>query len=108
MIFASFQAGQIGMLDITDRYHFTQMSVVDLGFNAGPHNHLLSADNTRLVVSDYFLDEDDFGKVHFDGDHIVHLIDVSDTALSLDHDFALDFDTAFDTGPARPHGMAMK
>jgi len=109
MIFASFQAGQIGQLDITDRYHFVQLgNVVDLGFNSGPHNHLLTADQKRLVVSDYFLDEDDFGKVHFDGDHKVHVVDVTTTSLALESNFNLDFNTAFSTGPARPHGMAVK
>jgi hypothetical protein len=28
--------------------------------------------------------------------------------LALDRRFDMDFDTAFDTGSARPHGVAMK
>ena len=28
--------------------------------------------------------------------------------LALDRHFDMDFDTAFATGPARPHGVAMK
>src|SRR5262249_35160470 len=109
LIFALFQAGQVGQLDITDRYHFTQIgNVVDLGFNSGPHNHPLTADQKRLVVSDYFLNEDDFGKVHFEGDHKVHVIDITPTSSTLETSFNLDFNTAFSTGPARPHGMAVK
>lgn len=107
LIFGSFQAGQIGMLDITDREHPVQAAIVNLGVNAGPHDIVLTEDNERLVVTDYFLDEDDFGKIHFEGDHKVHVINVSHDALELDTRFQLDFDTAFAT-PARPHGIAMK
>ncbi|HSB19943.1 MAG TPA: selenium-binding protein SBP56-related protein [Anaeromyxobacteraceae bacterium] len=107
LIFASFQAGQVGMLDITDRNAFVQKDVVDLGLDAGPHNIVLTGDDSRLVVSDYFLDQDGFGKVHFEGDHRVHVIRVGRDTLELDTRFQLDFDTAFEH-PARPHGMAMK
>jgi selenium-binding protein 1 len=68
----------------------------------------LTDDDKRLVVSDYFLNEDDFGKVHFEGDHRVQVIKVGQHDLTLDERFDLDFDTAFATGPARPHGLAMK
>lgn len=108
LIFASFQAGQVGMLDISDPRRFVQQSVVSLGPGAGPHNVVLTADDSRLVVSDYFLNEDDFGKVAFEGDHAVRVIRVTRDALTLDPRFELDFDTAFPTGPARPHGLAMK
>jgi selenium-binding protein 1 len=33
---------------------------------------------------------------------------VTATKLILDPDFNLDFNTAFVTGPARPHGLAIK
>jgi hypothetical protein len=36
------------------------------------------------------------------------VIDVRRDGMSLDTAFALDFDTAFSTGPARPHGLALK
>ena len=62
----------------------------------------------RLVVSDYFLNEDDFGKIHFEGDHHVRVIKVFKKHLALDRRFDVDFNTAFATGPARPHGVAMK
>jgi selenium-binding protein 1 len=109
IIFSSFQAGQVGMLDITDRRKFRQVSVVNLGFDAGPHSIHLTHDDRRLIVTDYFLDEEDFGKIHFEGDHRVHVLDVSDAALVEDPRFqALDFNTAFATGPARPHGIGMR
>lgn len=109
LIFALFQAGQVGMLDITDPRHFKQVSVVSFGPNAGPHSVHLTHDDKRLVVTDYFLDEDDFGKIHFEGDHKVRVLDVSDNALTVDPNWhVIDFDTAFATGPARPHGIGMK
>jgi selenium-binding protein 1 len=33
---------------------------------------------------------------------------VSRNGLTLDPRFSLDFNTAFDTGPARPHGIAIR
>jgi selenium-binding protein 1 len=110
LIFASFQAGQIGMLDISDRTHpngFVQKAIVNLGVDAGPHDIGLTKDDARLVVTDYFLNEDDFGKIHFEGDHKVHVIQVTHDTLTLDTRFDLDFNTAF-AHPARPHGIAMK
>ena len=108
LIFGSFQAGQVGMLDISDPEHPVQAGIVNLGIDAGPHMIALTDDDKRLVVSDYFLNEDGFGKVHFEGDHHVRAIKVSRNRLVLDRRFDIDFNTAFATGPARPHGVAMK
>src|SRR5262249_29979553 len=107
LIFASFQAGQVGLLDISNRNAFTQKSIVNLGEGAGPHDIALTEDDSRLVVTDYFLNEGDFGKIHFEGDHKVHVIKVTHDSLTLDTRFELDFNTAFGH-PARPHGIAMK
>src|SRR4029077_717110 len=60
LIFASSQAGQIGMLDISDPQHPVQTGIVSLGIDAGPHMIALTDDDKRLVVSDYFLNEDGF------------------------------------------------
>ena len=84
LIFGSFQAGQVGMLDITDRNNFRQVSVVSFGMNSGPHSIHLTHDDRRLVVTDYFLDQDDFGKVHFEGDHKVRVINVTENSLEED------------------------
>jgi selenium-binding protein 1 len=108
LLFASFQAGQVGMLDVSDPEHPVQTGIVSLGKDAGPHMIALTDDDKRLVVSDYFLNEDDFGKVHFEGDHHVRVVRVFKRKLALDSRFDLDFNTAFATGPARPHGVAMK
>jgi selenium-binding protein 1 len=109
LIFGLFQAGQVGMLDITNPNQFTQVSVVSFGKDTGPHSVHLTHDDKRLVVTDYFLNEDDFGKIHFEGDHKVHVLNVTDAALTVDPAFhEIDFNTAFPTGPARPHGIGMK
>lgn len=108
VIFASFQAGQVGMLDITNPTSFTEVNVVDLGLGSGPHDIDLTEDDKRLVVTDYFLNEDDFGKLHFEGDHKVHVLNVADSGLSVASNWHVpDFNTAFST-PRRPHGIAMK
>jgi hypothetical protein len=108
LIFGLFMAGQVGMLDTTDRAHLKQLSVVSFGKDTGPHNLMLSGDDKRLVVSDYFLNEDAGGIIHFEGDHKVHVLNVTHDTLTEDTRFKLDFNTAFSTGPARPHGIAMK
>jgi selenium-binding protein 1 len=110
LLFGLFQAGQVGMLDTTDRANLKQVpgAIVNLGFNAGPHNLVLTADDSRLVVSDYFLNEDSGGVIHFEGDHKVRVLKVTHDTLVEDTRFQLDFNNAFPTGPARPHGLAMK
>ena len=108
LLFGLFQAGQVGMLDITDRTQFTQVAVVSFGVDTGPHNLYLTDDDKRLVVVDYFLNEDSFGKIHFEGDHKIHVIRVGHDSLALDRRFDLDFNTLFPTGLARPHGVASK
>jgi selenium-binding protein 1 len=109
LIFASFMAGQVVMLDITNPKRFTQVSVVNFGKDTGPHSVHLTHDDKRLIVTDYFLNEDGFGKVHLEGDHKVHVLDVKEQSIAEDPAFhVIDFNTAFATGPARPHGIGMK
>ena len=109
VITATLMAGQVVMLDITNPKKFKQVSVVSFGQGAGPHSVHLTHDDKRLVVTDYFLNQDDFGKVHLEGDHRVHVLDVGDRSLTVDPAFqVIDFNTAFATGPARPHGIGMK
>lgn len=102
------QAGKIAMFDTSDPEHPALIKALDLGANSGPHYIALSADERRLVISDYFLNEDSFGKVHAEGDHRIHVAKVSANDLALDASFELDFNTAFSAGPARPHGIAIK
>jgi hypothetical protein len=101
-------AGKIVMFDTSNPNHPKVLKVLDLGANSGPHYIALTEDEKRLVISDYFLNEDEFGKVHAEGDHIVHVAKVTNRDLVLDPRFRLNFNTAFATGPARPHGVAFK
>jgi 56kDa selenium binding protein (SBP56) len=101
-------AGRVAMLDTSDPSRPTLIATADLGADSGPHYLTLTRDERRLVVSDYFLNEDDFGKVHQEGDHKVHVLSVRPDTLTLDPAFYLDFNTAFPAGPARPHGLALK
>jgi 56kDa selenium binding protein (SBP56) len=100
-------AGKVVMLDTSKPKKPTVLKVLDLGASSGPHYIALTQDETRLVITDYFLNEDDFGKVHAEGDHKVHVAKVLANDLVLDPSFNLDFNTAF-SAPARPHGVAFK
>ena len=102
------QAGKVVMFDTSDAAKPKVLRVLDLGAGSGPHYLRLTADEKRLVISDYFLNEDSLGKVHAEGDHKVHVARVERNDLRLDPKFQLDFNTAFPTGPARPHGVAFK
>jgi selenium-binding protein 1 len=109
LIVGMFQAGQVAMFNTSLRTKLGLLSVVSLGpVDSGPHNIELTSDDSRLVVTDYFLNEDDAGIIHFEGDHKVHVVKVTQDTLIEDTRFKLDFNTAFPTGPARPHGIAMK
>jgi hypothetical protein len=101
-------AGKVAMFDTSDPESPVLLSVLDLGPGSGPHYLALTRDERRLVVSDYFLNEDGFGKVHAEGDHKVNVLNVGANSLTRDLAFNLDFNTAFPSGPARPHGLAMK
>ena len=100
-------AGKIVMFDTSKPQKPEVLKVLDLGPASGPHYIALTDDEKRLVISDYFLNEDDFGKVHAEGDHKVHVARVRSNDLVLDARFQLDFNTAF-SAPARPHGLAFK
>jgi len=102
------KAGKVVMFDTSEPSSPKVLSILDLGSSAGPHYLRLTEDERRLVISDYFLNEDSFGKVHAEGDHKIHVAKVTDASMVLDSRFQLDFNTAFKTGPARPHGLAMK
>jgi hypothetical protein len=47
LLAATFQAGQVVMLDTTDRSHLKQVSLVNLGPGSGPHNIRLTHDDRR-------------------------------------------------------------
>ncbi len=101
-------AGKVAMLDTSNPEAPKLIKALDLGKDSGPHYLALTHDEKRLVVSDYFLNEDAAGKVHAEGDHKIHVATVSANDIVLDPKFDLDFNKAFSSGPARPHGMAMR
>lgn len=101
-------AGKVVMFDTSNPEAPQVLKVLDLGADSGPHYIALTKDEKRLVITDYFLNEDEQGKVHAEGDHLVHVANVTENDLVLDPNFKLDFNSAFSTGPARPHGVAMK
>jgi len=101
-------AGKIVMFDTSNPNEPRVLKVLNLGASSGPHYIALTEDEKRLVITDYFLNEDDFGKVHAEGDHKVHVARVTSNDLVIDNSFNLDFNTAFGTGAARPHGVAFK
>jgi len=102
------QAGKVLMLDISQPRRPKLAATLYLGATSGPHYIALTRDERRLVISDYFLNEDSMGKVHAEGDHRIHVANVTDDDMELDPRFNLDFNTAFATGPARPHGIAIR
>src|SRR5712692_9879897 len=63
LIFPLLNTGQIVMLDISNPDDPFVLDVVNLGPGSQPHDIELTEDNKRLVVTDYFLNEDDFGKI---------------------------------------------
>jgi 56kDa selenium binding protein (SBP56) len=102
------QAGKVAMFDTTNPDSPKLLKVLDLGAGSGPHYIALTNDERRLVITDYFLNEDGAGKVHAEGDHKVHVARVLENDLVLDERFQLDMNTAVPTGPARPHGVAFR
>jgi selenium-binding protein 1 len=94
LIVGTIMAGQVVMLDTTNRFNPRRISVVSFGADAGLHNIVLSDDDSRLVVTDYFLNEDAAGIIHFEGDHKFHVLKVTHEDLTEDKRFKLDFNTS--------------
>ncbi len=101
-------AGKVVMFDTSNPGSPSVLKILDLGAASGPHYIALTENEKRLVITDYFLNEDDFGKVHAEGDHKIHVALVTSDNLVLDSRFNLDFNSAIATGAARPHGVAFK
>jgi len=96
------RGSEITMFDITNPDKPRLLDKLELG-NSDPHDSLLTRDH-RLVLTDYFLNEDGFGKVHVDGDHRVLVFMVGKESLRLDPRFSLDFDDVVPGLQLRPHG----
>jgi hypothetical protein len=106
------QNGKVVGFDISNRDHPRVISVQHLGSGSGPHYLRLSKTEKRLVVSDYFLVEDigPGGIVQAEGDHKIHVFGVEGNGrLREDPQWpGLDFNTAFGSMHARPHGVIIK
>jgi hypothetical protein len=120
----NFQAvhGKVAQFDISNPTNPKLLSVVDLGAGAGPHYIGLTKDEKRLVVTDYFLNENlgpnasENGIVQVEGDHKVHVLHVTEDHIALDPRFNLDLTSAITNIPGyngaypvigRPHGFAI-
>ena len=105
--YVSGQAGGIAMLDVSVPGRPRLLDNFRLGTGSGPHMAMLADHGTRLVVTDYFLNEDNFGKVHLDGDHYVRVLDVGRDRLTEDRRFQVDMNTLVPGVRLRPHGFAV-
>ncbi|QWF72197.1 hypothetical protein KEF85_07035 [Methylomonas paludis] len=116
------QHGRVAQFNIENPTAPKLLGVVNLGVGSGPHFLELSNDEKRLVVSDYFLDENlgvdaaPIGIVGVEGDHKVHVLNVTPNNLQLDSKFKLDFSSDIVNIPGyggaypvngRPHGFAL-
>src|SRR5262245_28136794 len=77
-------AGKVIMFDTTQPHHPRVLKALDLGPDSGPHYIALTGDEKRLVISDYFLIEDDFGKVHAEGDDEIQVVRGTLVGVSMD------------------------
>jgi len=100
-------AGGIAMFDVSVPGRPRLLDNFRLGPGSGPRMAMLADHGTRLVVTDYFLNEDGFGKVHLDGDHYVRLLDVGRDHLTEDPRFQIDMNTLVPGVRLRPHGFAV-
>jgi hypothetical protein len=121
------QHGKVALFDIHQPEHPKLLSVADLGEGSGPHFLELTDDEKRLVVTDYFLDENyghdpatdtpvQNGIVSIEGDHKIHVLNIDDDKLVADSKFNLDFSKDITSIPGyagqypvdgRPHGFAL-
>jgi len=93
------------MIDISKPEKPILIEIFLQGNGTGLHFHRFSRDQKRLVVSGYFLNEDDFGKVHMDGDRKIHVLKIGKNGLSEDLNFNVDFNNIVEGKQYRPHGM---
>lgn len=94
----------IGVYDITrpERPRLVQNMV--LPAYAAPH--LIHIKDRRLVVTDYFLDMDNFGKVHADGDRFVRVFNIQPNGyITVESRFQINFSRLVYGVQLRPHGL---
>ena len=104
---ATGQAGGIAMFDVSEPDHPRLLDDFKLDPGSGPHMAMLAGHDTELIVSDYFLNKDNFGKVHLDGDHYVRVLDIKGNRLTKDPRFQVDMNTVIPGVELRPHGIGV-
>jgi selenium-binding protein 1 len=96
----------LAVFDITNPEKPVLIQNLFLPLFAGPHMSML--DGNRYIVTDYLLDEDGIGKIHYNGDHYVRVFKVASSGkLTPDCSFQVDFDHLVSGVRLRPHGMAL-
>jgi len=94
-------SGLLIMMDTTDPYHPTYTDSVVFGMQSGIHAIELSDDGRFVMVSGYFLNEDNLGMVHEDGDRSVHIAEIEANNIKRTN-FNVNMNTA-GPYPMRPH-----
>jgi len=94
-------SGWLILLDTSDAQNPKVLDALNFGVKSGLHSMDLSSDENFIMVSGYFINEDNLGVLHYDGDRTVHVVQIADTQL-IRTDFNVDFNVAVDY-PMRPH-----
>ncbi|KAJ1653616.1 hypothetical protein IWQ61_006292 [Dispira simplex] len=101
--------GNIYMFDTSSARHLHLLAKVNVGSRATPHFITLSPDESMLIVTDYFLDQQDFGVVHSGGDKKMHFVQVTQNRMYLLPLMDLNFKKLFPRiGRVNPHGVAIR
>jgi len=94
-------SGWLVLLDTSDTLNPKVLDAINFGAHSGLHSLDLSSDGNYILVSGYFVNEDNLGYLHFDGDRTVHVVKIADRQL-VRADFNVDMNIA-DEYPTRPH-----
>jgi len=104
-LFASYGDRFLVMFDILVRDDVKLLDVYDLGVGAGTHYIDLHDSTQRLIAVGYFLDMDNFGIVHENGNRQALSFDVSTDKFVLETNFNVDFNKIPLKG--RPHAAVI-
>ncbi|KAJ1963965.1 hypothetical protein IWQ62_003068 [Dispira parvispora] len=101
-------SGNIYMFDTTSARRLRLLAKVSVGSRATPHFITLTPDESMLIVTDYFLDQQDFGVVHSGGDKKMHFLQIAGNRMDLLPSMDLNFKKLFwRIGQVNPHGVAV-
>lgn len=97
----------IAVFDVSNPANPRLKQNLQLPTYAGPH--LIHRFGNRILITDYFLNLDNFGKIHLDGDRTVRAFNIQgDGTLVADSRFQVPFSNMIPGLRLRPHGLAMK